>query len=85
MQQTHRRTTLHQKKSLLTKRPELVRETRFSTGSVLAQVMERATELSKELATQASNEAERTALGECLSLGGTGEGGIRADEAALIV
>lgn len=37
--------------------PELVRETRFSTGSVLAQVMERA----KELATQASNEAERTA------------------------
>jgi len=65
--------------------PELVRETRFSTGSVLAQVMERATGLSKELATQASNEAERTALGECLSLGGTGEGGIRADEAALIV
>jgi len=41
--------------------PELVRETRFSTGSVLAQVMERATGLSKELATQASNEAERTA------------------------
>lgn len=41
--------------------PELVLEMRFWTGSDLAEVMERAIGLLKELATQASNEAERTA------------------------